>query len=250
MDPVAFYIGSFPVMSYGVLAALGVAVGILVVLREGRRLGWDSDALLDLSLYLVLAGVIGSRLLYAAIEWEQFAARPLDLLKIWEGGLSWFGALAAGLAVAVWWTRRRGIHLGALGDLLALGVAAGYPFGRIGCFLNGCCYGHPTDLPWAVAFPFDGVPRHPTQLYSFGIGLLIFAVLWGWRRRKPFDGYLMWLYLLLYAAYRFVMDFWRETPPGPDGLTVGQAGSLAVMAVALGFLWRGWRQRPFGAGRR
>lgn len=249
MHPVLFYIGSLPVMAYGVMAAIGVVVGILVVVREGRRLGWDPDALLDLCLYLVLAGVIGSRLLYVVIEWEQFAGRPLEVFRIWEGGLSWFGALAAGLAVTVWWTRRRGIRLDALGDLLALGVAAGYPFGRIGCFLNGCCYGHPSDLPWAVAFPFDGIPRHPTQLYSLGFGVLIFAVLWLRRKKKPFDGYLMWLYFFLYAAYRFILDFWRETPPGPDGLTIGQAGSLAVMAVALGFLWRGWRKQSSGAGR-
>lgn len=243
MHPVLFYVGSYPIMSYGVMAAVGVMVGILVVLWEGRRLGWDPDHLLDLSLYLVLAGVLGSRLLYVAIEWERFAGRPLDLFRIWEGGLSWFGALGAGLAVAVWWTRRHKIGLAVLGDLIVLGVAAGYPFGRIGCFLNGCCYGHPTSLPWAVAFPFDGVPRHPTQLYSLVFGALIFFVLWRTRTRKPFDGYLLWMYFLLYAAYRFVLDFWRESPAAFGGLTIGQVGSLAVMALALFFLWRGWSER-------
>lgn len=218
-------------MSYGVMVAIGVVVGVIVVRYEAKRLGWRTDTILDLSLYLVIAGVIGSRVAYVIIEWEHFAGNPLKIFKIWEGGLSFYGTLIACLLVVIIFVKRKGYRLGALGDLLALGVAAGYPFGRIGCFLNGCCYGRPTDAAWAVAFPFDGVPRHPTQLYSIGFALIIFAVLWFSRRRKLFDGYLMWLYFMLYAAYRFIIDFWRVSPPGVGGLTLGQAFSLVVFVV-------------------
>ncbi|MEW6725854.1 prolipoprotein diacylglyceryl transferase [Desulforudis sp. 1088] len=232
MQPILFYIGPLPVHGYGLMLAIGVAVGTWVVAREGRRLGWNVDTLLDLAIYLIIAGVAGSRLLYLLIEPQEIRS-PLDVLRVWEGGLSFYGALGLCLVVFIWFARRRRLPVYGLGDLLALGVAAGYPFGRIGCFLNGCCYGRPTDLPWAVTFPFDHIARHPTQLYSAGFGLAIFLTLWFLRKRKPFDGYLMWLYLFLYAAYRFIIDFWRESPPGVEWLTVGQLGSLAVMLVAL-----------------
>lgn len=231
-------------MAYGFFLAVGVIVGVAVVGREARKQGYHPDLVFDLALYLVTAGVVGSRLAYVAVEWERFAADPWAILKVWEGGLSFYGALALCLPLVVLVARRRGLSLTRLGDLLALGLAAGYPFGRIGCFLNGCCYGLPTAGWWGVAFPFDGIVRHPTQLYSVGFGVLIFLILWTARRRKPFDGYLMMMYLVLYSAYRFVIDFWRVSPPSlVQGLTLGQAVSLAVIAVSVLILWRLSKQK-------
>lgn len=242
MHPVLFQFGPFTVASYGALLALGVVVGLIVVLQVGKRRGMDCDTLLDLALYMIVAGVVGSRAAYVFLEWEQYGTAPLAMLRIWDGGLSFFGALALCLLVVIWFTRRRGLGLTRVGDVLALGVAAGYPFGRIGCFLNGCCYGLPTDHAFGMVFPFDEVVRHPTQLYSVGFGILIFLALWVSSRRKPFDGFLMWLFLMLYGGYRFVIDFWRVSPPtGIDALTVGQLVSLAVVTVstlALFFTWR------------
>lgn len=239
MYPELFHIGPLPVKAYGFFLALGIMAGIAVVMRAARKTGYDPDLIFNLALYLVAAGVVGSRLAYVAVEWERYAADPWAMLKVWEGGLSFYGALGLCLPVVIWIARSRRIRLTALGDLLAPGVAAGYPFGRIGCFLNGCCYGLPTEGWWGVAFPFDGVVRHPAQLYSAGFGVLIFLLLWTVRGRKPFDGYLMMMYLILYSVYRFIIDFWRVSPPSPvQGLTLGQVVSLGVIAVSALFLWR------------
>jgi len=233
LHPILFQFGPFSVTSYGFMVAVGILAGLLVALRAGKRAGLDADTLLDLALYLVLAGVIGSRAAYVVLEWEKYGTEPLAMLRVWDGGLSFFGALALCLLVVIWFTRRRRLSLTRVGDVLALGVAAGYPFGRIGCYLNGCCYGLPTEHACGVMFPFDVVLRHPTQLYSAGAGVLIFLVLLLLNRKKPFDGFLMWSFLMLYGVYRFVIDFWRVSPPtGIEALTVGQLVSLAVVAVS------------------
>lgn len=242
MHPVLFQFGPFTATSYGAMVALGILVGLAVVLHAGKREGLDGDAVFDLALYMIVAGVLGSRIAYVLLEWEKYGTEPAAMLRIWDGGLSFFGALVLCLAVFIWFSRRRALSVTRTGDVLALGVAAGYPFGRIGCFLNGCCYGLPTDHVLGIAFPFDGVLRHPTQLYSAGFGVLIFLTLWMLNRKKPFHGFLMWLFLILYGGYRFLIDFWRVSPPtGIDALTAGQLVSLAVVAVsglALYFTWR------------
>ena len=244
MYPVLFQLGPLAVTSYGVMVAVGVLVGLLVILRAGRHAGIDTDTLLDLALYMVVAGVVGARAAYVFLHWDSFREAPLEILRIWDGGgLSFFGSLGLCLLVAIWFTRRRRLKLARIGDLLVLGVAAGYPFGRIGCFLNGCCYGFPTDHAFGVVFPFDEVARHPTQLYSFVLGAVIFLVLWRSSLRKPFDGYLMGLFLILYAAYRFVIDFWRVSPAGNImELTMAQLVSLAVIAASAAFLYAARRR--------
>ncbi|MEW5762555.1 MAG: prolipoprotein diacylglyceryl transferase [Bacillota bacterium] len=250
MHPELFRLGAFVVHSYGLMLALAVVVGLLVARREAVRRGFSGDAVLELSAYLVLAGLLGSRLLYVLIERENFAGDPLAVFRVWEPGLSYYGAIAAGALVAFWFARRRGWRFGHLADVLALAIAAGYPVARIGCFLNGCCYGKPTTVPWAVAFPFDGIPRHPTQLYSLLFGLVIFGLLWWRRGARPRPGHLAWLYLFLYAAYRFVLDFWRVSPPGVDGLTLTQLAALPIMvAAATGLFYLRVRPRREGGER-
>jgi len=251
LHPVIAYLGPFTITSYGVMVAVGVLVGLFVVLRVGRREGIDTDTLLDLALYMIAAGVVGARAAYVFLHWENFRTAPLEMLRFWDGGgLSFFGSLGLCLLVAIWFTRRRRLRLARVGDLLVLGVAAGYPFGRIGCFLNGCCYGLPTNHAFGIVFPFDEVARHPTQLYSFGFGVVIFLVLWRLSLKKPFDGYVMGFFLILYAAYRFVIDFWRVSPASNiTELTVGQLVSLAVIAASGAFLYAARRRASSPPGR-
>lgn len=233
MWPILFRIGDYPVHSYGLMLAVAVVVGLLTAEWAARQRGINPDFVLDLTLVLVIAGIVGSRLAYVAIEWPLFANDLWSIIRIWDGGLSYYGALAAGLPFVFLLSRRHNVRFGKVADPVALGLAAGYPFARIGCFLNGCCYGKPTDLPWAVTFPYDVVARHPTQLYSMVIGILIFVMLWYTGKHQKFPGQLALLYLFLYGIYRFAIDFLRVSPPAGAYLTLGQTASLLVAGIAL-----------------
>ncbi|RPF49897.1 phosphatidylglycerol:prolipoprotein diacylglycerol transferase [Thermodesulfitimonas autotrophica] len=244
MWPVLFHIGNFAVHSYGVMLAVAVLVGLLAGEREAKRRGIDPDFVLNLTILLVVGGIIGSRIAYVLIEWPYFAAHPQEIVRVWDGGLSFYGAVIVAVPLMWLYGRRGGLRFGDIADVAAFGAAAGYPFARIGCFLNGCCYGKPTTVPWAVAFPFDGVPRHPTQLYAVLLGALIFGALLYFRRRQRFAGQLAILYLIFYSAYRFFIDFFRVSPPAGAYLTLGQVASLLVAGAALVVLavkWRGTR---------
>ncbi|MEW6183750.1 MAG: prolipoprotein diacylglyceryl transferase [Bacillota bacterium] len=233
MWPILFHIGGYPIHSYGVMLAVAVLVGLTVMEREAARRGLDPDHIFNLALILVVGGVVSSRLAYVIIEWHNYAPDPLSVFRIWDGGLSYYGALIAELPVVVLYSRLKAMRFGEVADIVALGLAVGYPFARIGCFLNGCCYGKPTDVPWAMVFTADGIARHPTQLYSVFIGALIFLTLWLMRGRKRFPGQLALLYLVLYGVYRFGIDFLRVSPPAGVYLTLGQAVSLLVAGGAL-----------------
>lgn len=236
MWPVLFYIGKYPVHSYGLMLAVAVLVGLLVAEREAKRREIDPDFVLNLTIVLVIAGVIGSRIAYVLVEWPHFAANPWSVLRIWDGGLSYYGALAAGLPFVFLLSRRVNLRFGEVADLVAIGLSAGYPFARVGCFLNGCCYGKPTDLPWGVTFTVYDVPRHPTQLYSMVIGALIFFALWLLRKRKQYPGQIAIFYVLFYAVYRFIIDFWRVSPPAGAYLTIGQVASIVAAGIAVSIL--------------
>lgn len=231
--PVLFNIGDYAVHSYGVMLAVAVMAGALVSERQAGRRGIDPDFVLNLTIILVITGVIGSRIAYVLIEWPRYAGEPAAIFRIWDGGLSYYGALVAGLPLVWLYSRAKGVRFGETADVVALGLAAGYPFARIGCFLNGCCYGKPADLPWAVVFPFDGIPRHPTQLYAVVIGAVIFLALQYFNKRRQFPGQLAYLYVVFYGAYRFGIEFFRVSPPAGTYLTIGQAFSLAAAGIAL-----------------
>ncbi|MEW6446478.1 MAG: prolipoprotein diacylglyceryl transferase [Bacillota bacterium] len=241
MWPVLFRIGGYAVHSYGLMLAVAVMVGVLAGEREARRRGVDPDMVLSLATILVVAGVIGSRIAYVLIEWPRFAGEPGAIFRIWDGGLSYYGALIAGLPLVWLYGRAKGVRFGETADIVAFGLAAGYPFARIGCFLNGCCYGKATDLPWAVAFPFDGVPRHPTQLYAVAIGAFIFFALQYFSGHRRFSGQLACLYVIFYGVYRFGIEFLRVSPPVGGYLTLGQVFSLIVTGIALILLIFGLR---------
>ncbi|HIE12809.1 MAG TPA: prolipoprotein diacylglyceryl transferase [Desulfotomaculum sp.] len=246
--PVLFHIGDYAVHSYGVMLAVAVMAGVLAGEREAGRRGIDPDYVFNLAAILVISGIIGSRIAYVLIEWPRFAGEPGAVLRIWDGGLSYYGALIAGLPLLWLYGRAKGVRFGEAADIAALGLAAGYPLARIGCFLNGCCYGKPADLPWAVAFPFDGVPRHPTQLYAVAIGIVIFLALRHLSKQKRFPGELAYLYLIFYGTYRFGIEFLRVSPPAGAYLTLGQVFSLAVVCLAVTLLIlrvRALQKQPF-----
>lgn len=234
MYPVLFEWGFFRVYSYGLMLSIGVIVGLLAARAEFRRDGRNPELLLDFALVAVLVGVVGSRLLYVLLDWPLYAANPISILYLREGGLSVHGAILGGLAVAVWFARRHRIPFWKFADYFAPALALGIGVARLGCFFNGCCYGKPTNGFWGVLTRYAPGLHHPTQLYEMALALALFAGLWSFRRRKSFDGQLFLLFVIGYSVIRFILDYWRdEVRQALSFLTITQLFSLVAIAGAV-----------------
>jgi phosphatidylglycerol:prolipoprotein diacylglycerol transferase len=242
MHPVLFHVGKLYIYSYGLMIAIGIVVGLFLARRQAAREGIDPDKIIDISFYALVAALIGSRLLFVLMNVGEYTDNPLDILKIWEGGLVFYGGLIPAVAVAIWYIKRLGLPLWQVTDIFAPSIAIGHAFGRIGCFLAGCCYGTPSSLPWAVTFTDPrtlappGTPLHPTQLYS-SLGLFaIFAFLVFLRRKKTFHGELLWSYTLVYSIFRFFIEFLRDDPRGSclgGLLSTTQAISIFLAGISV-----------------
>jgi phosphatidylglycerol:prolipoprotein diacylglycerol transferase len=247
VHPIAFNLGGFPIHWYGVMVALGFMAGLWTSSRRAPLAGIDGEKIFDLGPWLIVGTLIGARTLYVVTFWNsQFAARPfVDVFKIWEGGLVFYGGLISGTIACVIAIRVKKLPFWKVADVLAPGIALGHAFGRIGCLLNGCCYGRACSAPWAIHFPADhetgGAPVHPTQIYeallNFGLS---FALALFFRRRK-FDGQVFAVYLVSYAVIRaFVEHFRGDYPPGQIhfSLTPAQWVSVPILAIGLVLLWK------------
>lgn len=218
MFPLLFEIplfGGIRIYTYGVLVAAAFVVGILWTLREARIAGAHPDRVLDLSFYVILAALVGSRILYILEEWERYAAEPLSIFRIWEGGLVFYGGLIGAILVSVWYVQKHRLGFLATADLFMPGVSLGHLIGRLGCFSAGCCYGRETDPSslWAVVFPPHryslappGVPLIATQLIEAAVSLAVFFFLLQVRRRKRFTGQVFLIYLIVYGLARAALE--------------------------------------------
>ena len=266
MHPILFHLGPITVRSYGVLIVAGFMIGLWRALRlcarrqqteppeSPRRI--HPDVIFDIGFFGLLIGLIGARLVFVLLDWSDFAGHPLEALKVWAGGLSLHGGMLFGILFLIWaclkWKK---VSLLAAGDICAVSWALAYSVGRIGCLLNGCCYGGVCDLPWAVRFPDErhpGLltpPSHPVQLYASLINLGFFFLLARWERRSRRDGELFWAYIGLYGLYRYAMEFFRagatSTYVVPSlHLTDTHIISLVMMAFGVGGIFWLRRYRP------
>jgi phosphatidylglycerol:prolipoprotein diacylglycerol transferase len=193
---------------------------IALALREARSLGQDPSKILDLCFYMVLAAIVGSRVLYVLVNWPVFREDPFEIVRIWHGGLVFYGGFIGAVMTALWYMRRHRLPFLRTADILSPSVAFGQFVGRIGCFFAGCCYGTPCELPWAVTFTHPeslapkGVALHPTQIYSSLNALFIFLVLVGLKRIKGFEGRTFFVYIFLYGVTRFVLEHFRGDDRG------------------------------------
>jgi len=244
MYPTLINLGMFSIHTYGLFIAIGFLAGMLLARREALRVGLNPEKITDLTFYLLIAAIVGSRLFYVFTAPEAFFKNPLEIFKIWNGGLVFFGGFIAALTTALIFMKKYSLPIWMTCDLLAPSLALGHFFGRIGCFFAGCCYGKQCDLPWAVSFNHPdslaplGVPLHPTQLYSSMSNLMIFSILWFWRRRKTFDGQIFWIYILLYGTLRSLIeqlrgDFRGATVFGILSLSQTIGLSLAITAIVM-----------------
>lgn len=220
MYPVLLKIGNLTIHTYGFFVAMGFAIGMTVARHEARRMGENPDKIMDLCFYMLLFAVIASRIFYVFTNWDFFMTDPLEIVKIWNGGLVFYGGFIGGLATLLVYLKKHRMPIWKTFDILAPPLAVGHFLGRIGCFFAGCCYGKVCDLPWAVTFTRSdslaptGIPLHPTQLYEAFYNLIIFSFLWWFRTKKTYDGQVFWIYILLYGAARSVIEIFRDDDRG------------------------------------
>lgn len=204
LDPFVFQIGSFGVRWYGFFMAISIAIGFYYLIKHGSRRGLNEDHLYNLAILAVVGGIIGARLIYVATNWGDYAAYPLEIIRIDHGGLSWHGALLGGMLPVWWYGRRRGISFRLIADLAVPGLAVGYMLVRIGNIFNQEIVGRITQL---------GFDRHPTQIYGSLIGLVLLILHNYLARRRPPDGYLFWSFILWYQVLRGVVEeTFRDNP--------------------------------------
>jgi len=250
MHPILFSVGNWPVYSYGVLLALAYLAGLQLAVVRARRAGLDGAKVMDLGIYLIIAALVGAKLMLIAVDFQYFRNQPRELLSLVRAGGVFYGGLLAAFGVALWLVRRYKLPVWTTADLIAPGIALGHIIGRFGCLLAGCCYGRPTSVPWAVTFtdpvaasnvgtPLQ-VPLHPTQMYDAGAEALILAILLLTERRgRPFPGRTFWLYMLLYAISRFIIEYFRGDERGAMlGLSTSQFVSVILVPVSIIMLWR------------
>ena len=248
MHPELFHAGFIHLRSYGVMLAVAFLVGTWLSVREARRLHLDEDRLISIILVVLIAGILGARALYVMEHIQEFRREWTSVIALWQGGLTLYGGVIAGTAAGLYAAQHWHQPMWRVADAVTPAVALGTVFGRIGCFLNGCCYGHPTRLPWGVVFPadsyagleFGNVPVHPSQLYFALSGLLLFGFVWVMRTRFRVNGELFWTFMLLFALVRIPLDATRAYEPDAVVLHLGglevvesQMTSLALVMFSL-----------------
>ncbi len=274
-----------PLHTYGLLLALGFVIAIYMAQREAKRQGQDAEAIGDLSFWILVAALVGSRVYYIFVNWDEYfganamvatrIGRIPRLLAVWEGGLVFYGGFIASVLTAWWYMRRRNMHFLTYADTMIPSVALGHFFGRLGCFSAGCCWGQVSHahLPWLAEFPPESLayqsfaaradpsqylapdrlhtlPLHPTQLYEAGGELLLFLLLVTVvRPRKRFHGQVLAIWLMAYAVLRYVVESFRgDVERGVvAGLGVGAWTSIAIFAVGAAIFAAGWRRATAAA---
>ena len=223
MFPKLIQIGNFYIPTYGFLVTTGVVLGLFLSIRLAAKAGFskeEREQITNLIIYTVIGGVLGSKLLLVIVELQYYAAHPIELIQVFRSGGVFYGGLLGGLFTAVWLFRKYKLPFYRVTDVVAPHIALGHAIGRLGCFSAGCCYGKACSLPIAVEFHSEfahsvvGVPLntpiYPTQLMSSIALFIIFLVLrfYFWPRKK-FQGQMIWLYVLIYSAFRFGIEFFR-----------------------------------------
>ncbi|MEZ4237977.1 MAG: prolipoprotein diacylglyceryl transferase [Myxococcota bacterium] len=256
MHPVLFWIGSFPIHGYGAMGALAFVVGAGICLLRGTRQGMDRERLADVIFWMAITSLLGARVVFL-LQNPQYVHSVADLFDMRGGGLVFYGSFLVGIPVGFALMRRYRLPAFAVWDIFATAFPLSHAISRIGCFLAGCCYGLPTDVPWAVTFPADqplappGIPLHPTQLYEAGALLLIGLATNLFHRHRKFDGQVFLLYLVLYAIARAALESFRgDVDRGwflpevfGEALSFSQGMSVVFAGVALVvFFWGARRQ--------
>ena len=232
-----FYIGPFTVHGYGLMIGIGVLCCVFMAMKRAKKYGLIEDAIVDIAIWGLIGGFLGAKLLFLIVEWKQFLKNPLALLG--SEGFVVYGGIIAGVVAAILYCKKKKLIFLDYFDLAAPSIAMAQGFGRIGCFLAGCCYGRETDLPIGVIFPEGalapaGIRLLPTQLISSAGNFLIMAILLAAYPRRKRKGDTGFLYMLLYGVGRFLIEFLRNDERGAvGGLSTSQFISLFIVAAGI-----------------
>lgn len=243
MYPILIRIGPITIHTYGFMIAVGFLVGLYFAIQQAKKEGIKSNTITDLSFYILISAIIGSRLLFIIINYKYYAANPLAIFKIWEGGLVFYGGVILAVPIALWYVKKNNLNLWQIADIFAPSVAIGHAFGRIGCFFAGCCFGKTAEtLPWGIIFtnpeclaPLN-VKLHPTQLYESAGEFINFFILILLQKRKSYNGFVFLSYILLYSVLRFIVEMFRgdfERGFIISGISVSQGISIIMFIIAV-----------------
>lgn len=252
-----FYVGSFFIAFYGVIIAIGMLVGVSVILKEAKRVGFNEDQFLDICIITIIVGVIGARIYYVVFAWDYYKDNPISALNIRQGGLAIYGGILAGIACLFVLSRIKKLSFLKVADVAILGVVIGQICGRWGNFFNREAFGQYTNGLFAMLIPttavrssadittemlsnivningVDYISVHPTFLYEslWNLGLLI--ILLSIRKKKKFDGFVFFTYLILYGMGRFWIEGLRTDQLKLWGTNLAVSQLLAAVLVVLG----------------
>ncbi len=259
MFPHLLEFGRFALPTYGVLAAAGLILGLLLNIRLAVRDGINEDKAWNLGVIAILSAILGSKLLLVIIEWDYYAANPrmlLDSSFIQSGGV-YYGGLIGGILASIAYMKWAGMPALRTFDAFAPGIAFGHGLGRLGCLAAGCCYGAQTSVPWAVIFTNPlaakgagtplGIPLHPSQVYEFMVEMVITSLLLLMWRHRSFAGQIIGTYAFLYGVARFFLEFLRGDP-GRGSVMGGMFSLTQVISIVFvligGALWLRREARP------
>ncbi len=257
----------YQVHAFSLFLVLGAAAGVLITAWRARRVGINPDVVFELAVWVLGGGFLGARVYYL-VQHPESVHSVLDVFKVWQGGIVFYGCIMGGL-VGTWiYHRRHPFPFWPMADAVAAALAIGVMLGRVGCYLNGCCYGavcDPHAVPWAVTFPAGtlpwmrhvdagwispyashSLPVHPKQLYGALSGLVLLVATFVFYRHRRRDGEVMALVMIGYPITRFLMEFARGDATGWHfGLTVSQYISLGIFAGGL-LVWGFLPRNPAG----
>lgn len=237
------------IYTYGVLVALAFLAGLVFVYFEAKRVGESPQEITNLVFYVIIAAIIGSRVVYVlVVEPASILKNPLVLIKVWEGGLVFYGGLIGAILVSLYYVWRHHLNYWKITDIFAPAIPLGHAFGRMGCFMAGCCHGRPSpDAWWSLKFPSGvgsfappDIPLYPTQLIEAGFNLLVFVGLFLFRKHKRFQGQVLAVYLIIYAILRSIIELYRgDAERGfvvDETLSTSQFISIIMVVFAAG-IW-------------
>jgi phosphatidylglycerol---prolipoprotein diacylglyceryl transferase len=255
MHPILFQIGGIPVFSYGVLVATGVLLSLWYGRRQAARIGLDPDKFWSMGIYLVLGALIFAKIWLIFTAWDYYSANPREIFSItmFQSGGTFYGGVTGGVLTVLLYTHFQKMPLLPTLDCCMSAVPLGHSIGRVGCFMAGCCFGKPTDLPWGVKFSNPvaaqlagtplGIHLHPTQLYEAALEFLNFLCLIWLGKRQRFTGEILGTYMILYGFERGILEFFRGDPGRTmmfhDSVSLMQIASIIMIVIGSLLWWRG-----------